>query len=76
MTQTTQMIYRFSQMKHPKSNPLLHWMKQAGEDIGPYVNANKSSHVFETRKSRLQFKWQTSEINRLVHIQRQQYLLY
>ena len=44
--------------------------------IGLYMKRNKTVHVFEMKKSHLQFKWKAFKISRQVHIPRQQYLIY
>ena len=58
-----------------QAESLLHSLEQAAKSIGLYVNWNKRVYTFGTR-SHFDLKWQASEIQRPVHIDRQQYLIY
>ena len=54
----------------------LHNLELATSVVGLYMIADKNENVFKTRGNYLLFKSQASEIYRLVHIFRQQYLIY
>ena len=53
-----------------QTKSLSHRSEQAAKGTGFYLGADKTVHVFETRKSHLYFKYQDFEISKRVHIPR------
>ena len=49
---------------------LMHRLVQATGGIGLNVNADKTVHVFQTRRNHFHFKWLASKINWQVYIPR------
>ena len=63
--------YDRRRLPNTKAKSLLHSLEQAAGDIGRYVNANKTVHVFQTKKHHLHSKWCDSRTNGLVYIPHQ-----